>query len=85
MILYLKEMKFQLNYIIKLFSEKLVRKLFNDIENRLLLIKENPEMYRVRESNFRIIPLKSYNILYKVFFEEKIIKIYSIVYSASNY
>jgi len=69
----------------KTLSEKTVRKVFKNIENKLFLIKQNPEMYRKRESNFRIIPLDSYNILYKVFLDKKIIKIYSIVYSASNY
>jgi len=67
------------------FSEKIVIKLFNKIEEKLLLVKNNPEIFRKRESNFRIIPINSYNILYKVFFDEKIIKIYSIIYSASNY
>jgi mRNA-degrading endonuclease RelE of RelBE toxin-antitoxin system len=66
-------------------SEKTVRNLFKKIKNKLLLIKENPEIFRIRESCFRIIPMNSYSILYKIDLKQKIIKIYSIVYSASNF
>ena len=66
-------------------EKKIVRKLFKDIQEKILPLKENPEMFRKRESDFRIIPMNSYNILYKVFLKEKLVKIYSIVYSASNY
>ena len=59
--------------------------LFNKIESKILLLKITPEMFRKRESWFRIIPLNSYSILYKVFLDEKIVRIYSIVYSSSNY
>ena len=69
----------------KTYSQEITLNLFNEIEKNLLLIKENPKIFRKRESNFRIIPMNSYSILYKVFEKEKLIKVYSIVYSASDY
>ncbi len=81
---------FERNEILTDFYEKTLSKentldLFNKIESKILLLKIFPNAYMKRESWFRIIPIKKYSILYKTFSNQKLVKIYSIVYSSSNF